>query len=140
VTLDELRAMPTEPDALKSWITEAVKNGGGRTSGGPIADNPEMLETATFSSLISLVSTVPAPPELRAAAFRAIAAYPEVESLGDVPGGKGLLLSGDVRLVVDPATGLVNGTSFLILDGALYTVAEPDSAKVTAEWTDTLPQ
>jgi hypothetical protein len=140
VTLGELRALPTEPAALKSWITEAIRNGDGRTSAGPFRDQPEMLEQATFDSLISLVSTLPAPPEVRATAFRALAAYPGVESLGDVPGGKGLLLPGDVRLVVDPATGLVNGTSFFVIGGALYTVDEHDSAKITGEWTDTLPQ
>jgi len=139
LTLDGLRDLPTDPAALAAWLTEAIKNGDGRTSGGPFRDNPEMLEQATFDSLVSLVSTVPAPPAVRAAAFRAIAAYPGVKPLGAVPGGQGLLLPGDQRLVVDPATGLVNKTSTYVIDGGVYSIPEPGSASITAEWTDTLP-
>jgi hypothetical protein len=84
------------------------------------------------------VSTLPAPPAVRAAAFRAIATYPGVRVLGAVPGGQGLLLPGEVRLVVDPATGRVNGTSRYVAGGQ-YTVAAPDTAKIVAEWTDVLP-
>jgi hypothetical protein len=88
-----------------------------------------------------LVSTLPSPPEVRAAAFRALATYPDVQSLGEVPGGQGLLLPGDKRFVVDMATGQVTGaSSFVTPDGGTYTVADPDSAKITTEWTDTLPQ
>jgi hypothetical protein len=89
--------------------------------------------------LISLVSTLPAPPEVRAAAFRAIAAYPGVESLGAVPGGQGLRLPEDGRLVVDPSTGLVSGTSVWVSgDGGVVT--DPKSTtRINAEWTDTPP-
>jgi hypothetical protein len=140
LTLDEMRALPTEPEALKNAIIDGIRNGDARTSGGPIRDNPEMLETSTFYGLVSLVSTQPAPPAVRAAAFRALAAYPGVESLGDVPGGKGLQLSESQRLVVDPDTGQVNGTSvFVTVDGGVYSVAD-GTARVTTEWVDSLPQ
>lgn len=139
LTLDALRDLPTEPAALQAWLTDAIKNGDGRSSAGPFRDNPDLLKRATFDSLLSLVSTVPAPPAVRAAAFRAIAAYPEVKNLGAVPGGQGLLLPGDERLVVDPATGRVNKTSTYVIDGGEYSIPEPGSASITAEWTDTLP-
>ncbi|KOX34186.1 hypothetical protein ADK67_04345 [Saccharothrix sp. NRRL B-16348] len=138
LTLDELRALPTDPEALRTWIAEALEHSDAKTSAGPFTAADR--ERATFESLIALVSTVPAPPEVRAAAFRAIASYPEVESVGAVPGGQGLVLPGGRRLVVDPATGRVNGTSvFVTMDGAVYSVADPAGARIDAEWTDTMP-
>jgi hypothetical protein len=143
LTLDQLRALPTDPDALKAWIAKALEHTTARTSAGPF--NEEDRKRATFDSLISLVSTLPAPPAVRAAAFRAIAAYPGVQNLGSVPGGQGLLLPqwstglGGVRFVVDPSTGRVNGTSvFVTMDGGEYHIVDPAGANITARWTDTL--
>ena len=140
LTLEQLRALPTDPDALKAWIAEATKHTDARTSAGKFTAADQ--ERATFESLISLVSTLPAPPQVRAAAFRAIAAYPGVRNLGPVPGGQGLQLPDhDQRLVVDPASGRVNGSSvFVTMDGAEYIVDAPATAKIDAEWTDTLPE
>lgn len=142
MTLDQLRTLPTDPDALRAWIDEAV---GDYESG--------FKERNTLNSLVSLVSMLPAPPEVRAAAFRAIAAYPGVEYLGDVPGGQSVLLPMDgpdadavvdgqivgERLVVDPATSRASSTTFFVsLDGQVLVVGHP-GARVTAEWTDSLP-
>ena len=138
LTFAELRALPTDPDALRAWITEALRHSGARSSAGEFTDDDR--EMATFHSLIALVSTVPATPEVRAAAFRAIASNPGVESVGAVPGGQGLVLPGGRRLVVDPATGRVNGTSvFISVDGAVHSVADPAGARIDAAWTATLP-
>ncbi|RSN56226.1 hypothetical protein DMH01_31010 [Amycolatopsis sp. WAC 04182] len=139
LTLEQLRALPTDPDALKAWIAEALERSDARTSAGKFTASDR--EQAAFQSLISLVSTLPATPEVRATAFRMIAAYPGVENLGTVPGGQGLVLPTGERLVVDPATGRVNGTSvFVTMDGAVYKVANPAGARINAEWTDTLPE
>lgn len=145
LTLDQLRALPTDPDELRAWIADAVEDDNA---------NDPLSERDTLDSLISLVSMLPAPPEVRAAAFRAIAAYPGVQNLGDVPGGKGVLLPDDgllavisrpdgqpagQRLVVDPATGRANGTSFYVsMGGERHILGSPD-ARITAEWTDSLP-
>ena len=142
MTLDQLRNLPTDPEALRAWVDEAV----GDYDGG-------FKERNTLDSLVSLVSMLPAPPEVRAAAFRAIAAYPGVEYLGDVPGGQGVQLptfgldayavvdgqpAGE-RLVVDPATGRANGTTFFVsLSGERHILGNP-GARITAEWTDSLP-
>jgi hypothetical protein len=142
LTVEQLRTLPTDPEALKTWIIEAIRNGDARSSAGPLRDNPELLAQAQFDSLFMLVSTLPAAPEVRAAAFRAIATYPDVQSLGPVPGGEGLLLPGGQRFVVDTATGQVTGASrFVTPEGGIYSVPEADgSARITAEWTDTLPE
>lgn len=139
MTLEQLRALPTDPAALQAWIAEAITNGAGRTSAGPLKDVPELFEQAKFDSLVSLVSTLPAPPEVRAAAFRALAAYPGVKNLGPVSGGQALELPSGKRFVVDPATGQLTGTSTYVLDGGTVTMADGDSATITGEWTDTLP-
>ncbi|QRP47969.1 CU044_5270 family protein [Amycolatopsis sp. FDAARGOS 1241] len=139
VTLDQLRALPTDPTALRDWIAEALKHSDARTSAGPLTASDR--EQALLESLVSLVSALPAPPGVRAAAFRAIAAYPGVRDLGAVPGGRGLVLPGEERLVVAPATGRVNGTStFVTADGAVYHLDDPRGAAISAEWTDSLPR
>ncbi|RSM72923.1 hypothetical protein DL991_32515 [Amycolatopsis sp. WAC 01375] len=139
LTLEQLRALPTEPDALKAWIAEALERSDARTSAGELTASDR--EQAAFQSLISLVSTLPATPEVRATAFRVIADYPGVENLGAVPGGQGLSLPTGERLVVDPETGRVNGTSiFVTMDGAVNKVANPAGARINAEWTNTLPE
>lgn len=141
LTVEQLSTLPTDPEALKTWILEAIRNGDARSSAGPLRDNPEFLAQAQFDSLFMLVSTLPASPEVRAAAFRAIATYPDVQSLGEVQGGQGLLLPGGQRFVVDTATGQVTGASrFVTPEGGIYSVPEPDSAEITTEWTDTLPR
>ena len=139
VTFDQIRALPTDPTALRDWIVNALAHSTARTSAGPLTakDREYML----IPSLVSLVSTLPAPPAVRAAAFRAIAAYPGVRGLGPVPGGQGLLLDDEDRLVVDPATGRVNQTSmFVTADGAIYRVPDGQGAAISAEWTDVLPR
>lgn len=141
ITLDQLRALPTRPGKLKAAIIDATKHDDVRTSAGPIKDDPKMLAKFTFMSFISIVSTLPAPPAVRAAAFRAIAAYPGVRNLGPVPGGHGLLLPDGERLVVDPETGRVNGASVIVTadGGERYPGDEGGTISIFAEWTDTLP-
>lgn len=131
---------------MRAWITDAVENADLRWSGGKLT--AEMRQRSVFDGLISLVSQLPAPPKVRAAAFRAIAAYPNVESLGEVEGGQGLLISlpdGEpARLVVDPATGQIRRTNlFVTADGGIMRAggsgADAGSLTLVAEWTKTLP-
>jgi hypothetical protein len=141
MTLEQLRALPADATRLKAAIIQAIRRDDVRTSAGPIKDDPKMLASFTFDSFISLVSTLPAPPAVRATAFRAIAGYPGVKNLGQVPGGNGLRLPDGERLVVDPETGRVNGTSVIVtMDGAEhYPGVEGGTIRIDARWTDTLP-
>jgi hypothetical protein len=139
VTFEQLRTLPTDPAALRNWLVTAIAHSNARTSAGPLTASDR--ERELLLSLVSLVSTLPAPPAVRAAAFRAIAAYPGVQDLGAVPGGRGFLLPGEYRLVVDPSTGRINRTSmYVTADGAIYQVPGPQGAEVSAEWTDALPK
>ncbi|WP_410562690.1 CU044_5270 family protein [Amycolatopsis sp. cmx-4-61] len=139
VTFEQLRALPADPAALRDRLVNTIAHSGARTSAGPFT--AEERERELLLSMVSLVSTLPAPPAVRAAAFRSIAAYPGVRDLGPVPGGRGFLLPGDYRLVVDPATARISHTSmFVTADGAIYGASRPEGAEVSAEWTDSLPK
>ncbi len=139
VTMDQVKALPAEPAALRDWVTDVVAHSDVRTSAGPLT--ADQRQQAVLEGLVSLVSTLPAPPAVRAASFRAIAAYPGVRTVGAVPGGQGLELPGGQLLVVDPATGRVNKTSmFITADGAEYRAAEGTTMGISAEWTDNLPK
>jgi hypothetical protein len=144
VTLEQLRALPTEPAALRARIENLITNGGVRTSAGRLT--AAQRQRAVFEGLVSLVSQLPAPPDVRAAAFRAFTSYPAVESIGAVDGGQGLLISfvaGEppARLVIDPATAQIRRTNVVVLaDGGTMAAAEGGTFTLTAEWTATLPR
>ncbi|SBT38840.1 CU044_5270 family protein [Micromonospora narathiwatensis] len=143
VSLAQLQQLPTEPAALKHWITESVRSSDVRTSAG--RPDAAMREQMVFDGLLALLAQLPAPPEVRAAAFRAVAAYPEVTSTGATDGGRGLLirLNGETvaRLVVDPTTSRIRKTNFFVTaDGARMSTPGDAMFTLTAEWTDRLPR
>jgi hypothetical protein len=88
VSFGRLQRLPTEPDALMASIATSIKHSDVRAMG--VRPDAAMRKRLVFGGLVSLVSQLPAPPKVRAAAFRAIASYPEVENLGPVHGGQGL--------------------------------------------------
>jgi hypothetical protein len=143
VSFDRLQRLPTAPGALKAWIANSVEHSDVRTSAG--RPNAAVRGRLVFDGLISLVSQLPAPPKVRAAAFRAIATYPGVKGLGAVGGGQGLLIPlGDgmqARLVVDPVSSRVRDTNvFVTDDGGEVWLPGAHRATVTAGWTNTLPR
>jgi hypothetical protein len=119
LTYQQTQHLPTGPAALKAWFARY---------------NPD--SSFIVSALIALQYEVPAPPQVRAAAFRALATLPDVKNLGPVPGGQALLISFPqepwawIKLVVDPATSLLRSES-----GAKGTTLIE-----TAEWTNRLPR
>jgi len=115
--------LPTSPAALTAWFARYT----------PPATVQEVWLIESFTALEWLV---PAPPQVRAAAFRALAELPGVTSLGPVPGGQELLIKPpqDPRqwqeFVIDPATGLVLSNN----NGKAIITIEADS------WTNQLPR
>jgi hypothetical protein len=142
VGFDQLQNLPTTPDALKTWIIEAANTVPPKDPSRPLTAQEK--DRRVLYGLISVVSQLPAPPKVRAAAFQAIAAYPNVTSLGPVEGGQGLRISfaedWQVRLVIDPVAAQVRETDlFVTPGGALHWSAEGGSVTLHAEWTDSLP-
>lgn len=124
LTLTQIQKLPTGPAALKARLLSY-------NQGLPMAP-------ALEGGLVGLLSGTPAPPKVRSAAFRALAALPGVESLGPVSGGQGLLLPGPGKnmLVVDLRTSKVTGTIEEVVNGRrLY----GSNATLVAEWTNELP-
>ena len=120
-----------------------MRNSDIRTSAGKLTAAQQ--EESVFQGLVSLVSLLPAPPTVRAAALRAIASYPSVTDLGAVDGGRGLLVSfypgaQPARLVIDPQTGQLRRTNVLVLPYGGTMFSDEGTYAITAEWTDTLPR
>jgi len=132
VTFGQLQKLPANPAALKAWIVafnrNFLRNGGGV---GP-------AHLGVFLSLTNLVAVLPAPPGVRAAAFRALATLPDVTSLGPVQGGQGLRLAlggnKHATLVVNTATSQVR--DILTVTGV---GGEVSRVSVTAHWVNRLP-
>jgi hypothetical protein len=142
LTLSQIEALPTQPAPLTRWIiTNAAQHSS--KSGGPASSKAREREDI-FESLVWLLSQLPSPPPLRAAAFRALAALPGVTSLGALDGGQGLrytTLGGEkATLIIDPSTGRIQATNFFVdNEGATFWQPIPN-ATITGRWTNTLPR
>ncbi|WP_062437268.1 CU044_5270 family protein [Herbidospora daliensis] len=108
MTLKEIQALPTDPEALKERALEAIRRDDG--AGPPEAGLPR--------TLASLLYELPASPQVRSAAYRALATLPGVRVDGpatDPQGRAGVavtfLIQGDrtppIRLIIDPGTSKV---------------------------------
>ncbi|MEV4758928.1 CU044_5270 family protein [Micromonospora sp. NPDC049559] len=141
----ELERLPTDPAALRTWITDSLAHphGAGKAPKIP-ADG---LDTAVTDALGDLIWQVPSPPAVRAAALRVLASMPNVTSLGEMDGGQGLRVavppppadkfpggkrpagSDEITLVLDPATSML-----------LSEVTYQGTHRILAsEWTDEMP-
>lgn len=91
-----------------------------------------------LSALTALELVVPAPPRVRAAAYRAIAAFPGVQNRGAVKGGHAVFIpaqdGGPLLLVLDPATGLIRSQTWLEAYG------QSSFNVLLAQWTNQLPR
>ncbi|MEV0149983.1 MULTISPECIES: hypothetical protein [unclassified Nonomuraea] len=92
-----------------------------------------------------MISEAPVSPQVRAAAYRALASRPGVVDLGKTDGGRRLQVPvvsgkgiGKGIMVVDPDTGRIRETSvWAPLSGG---IAYTDSmVTIDTEWTDQLP-
>ncbi|MFD0683631.1 CU044_5270 family protein [Actinomadura fibrosa] len=142
LTFKQVQALPAEPGALKDRLAQYL-----RTSPDGA---PQNVSDGLGQCLVGLLADVPAPPKVRGAAYRALAALPAVKAAGrttDDRGRKGvaLVVTGTgrapvVRLVVDPATSLVLSRS-VEQTGKLAAIKQK-SVKTTfleAGWTDAGP-
>ena len=133
LTFGQLQKLPANPAALTAKIV-AINSAAERWM--PLLDTPR---ERVFLSLINLVGALPVPPQVRAAAFRAMAALPGVTSLGPTDGGQGLRFalggSKSATIVVDPATSQVKEILTVVGVGG-----EVSSDSVAARWTSHRPK
>jgi hypothetical protein len=160
LTLEQLRDLPTDPDALRAWITDSFAHvtgpvappAPGDTSAPALAfkaDIPaEAMPGTVAMALGKLLWDVPVSPAVRATALRALASMPNVTGLGRVDGGEALRISfppppadkypggklpdgaDHLTLVIDPATSML--VRFTNYQGSIQILG--------AEWTDEMPR
>ncbi|MEV4382842.1 CU044_5270 family protein [Streptosporangium sp. NPDC049644] len=112
MTFEQLQRLPVAPAALKEWVTEAVSDVPAGTVDGVVAD-----------ALSGLLWSKPSPPDVRAAAYRALAELPNIRYLGSATDERGRAGAGFSFTVQPP--GARNGAAVrrtLIID--------PDSSQV----------
>jgi hypothetical protein len=138
LTFRQLQRLPADPAALIASISSGFQG----------ISRPAEAATADVAiTLLSLLSGVPIQPDVRAAAFRALASLPDVKNLGRVTGGQKLLISvdppparkfpsgrvpagaGKITVVLDPATAQVRST----------TDWQGTDTVITAHWTSQRP-
>lgn len=76
LTFRQLQRLPEDPDRLRAWVVDAVKD-----DLDPSASD-EIVDVNVAEILANLLVDVPVPPGVRAAAYRALADMPNVESTG----------------------------------------------------------
>jgi hypothetical protein len=96
---------------------------------------PVYPEEGVFVCLTSLIADLPAPPQVRAAAFRVLATLPQIRRVDDGRGLRfGLGRDAYATLVVEPATSAFRD---------ILIVPTPDGRPVrllvTARWVNRLP-
>jgi hypothetical protein len=129
VDFAQLQKLPTTPTALNAWIAGSIKH----SKAGQVPAGAG--DTYVPGALIPLLYELPAPPKVRAAAFRLLASLPGVRSSGTVKGAVDIPGNG-IKLVIDPKTSLVRTVSI--------TTSKVDKtltiAVLAAEWTNRLPK
>ncbi|MCO6008773.1 CU044_5270 family protein [Actinoallomurus purpureus] len=137
LSFEQIQRLPADPTALKTYITRHSDLM--RLVGKPVDKGGMSVDEVLIGGISSLLEMTPAPPAVRAAAFRALAKLPEVKNLGPVKGGVGLQISfhdGWSRMVLDPATSRLLNSAFGDADHNASGTSKVDAA----EWTNTLPR
>ena len=146
LTFKQLQGLPQRPAALKAWVTYSFEHPAYAQLGVPSAS---ILPGYVAMALVDLLTDMPVPPGVRAAAFGALASMPDVKSLGRVDGGQALVITGpparmppghklppgalplgDVEVVIDTATAQVRS---IITTGQTETV-------ISEGWTNQMPK
>ncbi|GGO71903.1 CU044_5270 family protein [Nonomuraea cavernae] len=117
MTWKEVRAIPSEPDKLRSYLEERI---GRLELAGSEMGVEEARAYILLRDCVGIISGLPASPEVRASAYRILASLPGIRAEGEMPdplGRRGQTLSYQeeiepglftrVQLVVDPGTGLL---------------------------------
>ncbi|MGW4500845.1 CU044_5270 family protein [Micromonospora sp. NPDC004336] len=147
LTLEQVRQLPAEPGALRGWVTDRIR--ADKDMGNP-APGSALSDRLLFGFLSRLLLDTPAPPKVRAAAFRVLADIPGVRGLGTVQdergrSGQGVEFRSGAEtewLIVDTATHRLLASRIVSTPkGApAYGGKESSTLVLTAEWSDAAPR
>jgi hypothetical protein len=127
----QLQRLPTEPDALRAWVVDAAK-----ADLDPSVPS-DILDFNVADVLTNLLVAAPVPPEVRAAAYRALADMPNVKNIGptrDALGRAGVGIridAGDFAGVFIP--GVPGGRPFSAGELTRKLIIDPDTSQVLAD-------
>jgi hypothetical protein len=142
LTYDELQRLPADPDALKSWLSEAAR-----------VSREIAVDRAVTWTLPALLHELPAPKEVRTAAYRALLTMPGVRSGGrtkDDVGRTGAVLTIEeetgqndevtIELIIDTDTMLLlSRRQTAMVDGKLFPNKSSTQTVLQAGWTEAEP-
>ena len=154
LTFAQLQRLPDDAETLRDWVVDAVEDDLDPSV------SADILDDNVAEVLANLLADVPAPPGVRAAAYRALADMPNVKSIGptsdelgragvgiliDAPDGAAIFLprggpykAGKLtrKLIIDPDTSHVLARQANVGEGS-----DPVSSTLILEvgWTDEEP-
>ncbi|HEX8343537.1 MAG TPA: CU044_5270 family protein, partial [Actinoplanes sp.] len=144
---DAVRRLPTDDNELRDRILQGIRLDADFPAGS------ESENVRLFGEMTGLLLDAPAPPKVRAAAFRVLAGIPGVRSLGeadDAAGRPGLAVEMSTRsngiawsyqIIVDADTHVLLGHTVSSRRGGSSVPVKEQSALVfAAEWTDAQPR
>ncbi|GAA1791077.1 CU044_5270 family protein [Actinomadura chokoriensis] len=151
VTMKDLRSLPSDAKRLKTELLRWYE-GHGTESDRPMASDEWLYQVAR-----GLVMDMPVKPEVRAAAFRMLAALPAVKSVGratDPQGRTGNAIAVDEKtsrgvvrhqMIIDLSSGTALASENIVLSPAAGTGIPAgrtvdSTVIVTTEWTDAHPR
>ncbi|WP_371782529.1 CU044_5270 family protein [Streptosporangium subroseum] len=153
MTWKEVRAIPGEPETLRSYLEERI---GRLELAGSGMDVEEARAHILLRDCVGIISGLPASPEVRASAYRILASLPGIRAEGEMTdplGRRGQTfgyqeeiepgLFTRVQLVVDPSTGLllaeVRTNTTKLADGRQAEIRHSTSYQAIG-WTDERPE
>ena len=123
VSLADLKRIPTDPAALRSYLLQYFNGGGG--------DLPTNRDDWLFTVASGIIRDMPVSAAVRSAAYRMLSDLPSVTSLGEVKdasGRSGVAVAierdwqrngtAEERLIIDPATGQMLATEDRVIKPA----------------------
>ena len=129
LTFDQLQRLPDEPNDLRNWVIDAVGDDLDESASAEIVD----LNVADV--LVNLLVDVPTPPEVRAAAFRALADMPNVKNVGPMRDELGRAGVGiEIETLLDEGAVYIIGAGDPVeTEGLTRTlIIDPDTSHVLA--------
>ncbi|MET7463722.1 hypothetical protein [Nonomuraea sp. NPDC005501] len=146
LTYDEVQRLPADPNGLKDWLTKAARTG--RIPEGSIG-------SWVTGTLPHILYTLPAPKQVRSAAYRALLTMPGVRSAGnakDTLGRSGTtvlidtttrqtnnVISSHTRLIVDTSTMVLLSQHQTMSANGKPSVKSSNETMVEVGWTDSQP-